>query len=502
MNRSSDIPVPVVVGIGQYTDRSNSPEKGMHPLKIMSLVAERARDDARLSSLSGVDTLYVVNILSHQYANPPAMLAELLGIHPKELAYTWIGACAPQWFVHQAGRRIVNGEAEMVLICGAEAFHSQLGSYDLKEGLAKPSGPLEIEMVGDLREPVNEMELRYDLHIPVNIYPLFENALRAARGISLAEHRREIAAFCASMSQIAARNPYSWFQKPKSADEIYTFSNENRMVAFPYSKFMCSIMNVDQGAALLMTSAQKAKSLGIAEDKFVYLRGCADASDVFFVTQRPRFYESPSVSVAVRESLRQAETSLDEITYFDFYSCFPSAPRITQRMLNLPEDDPRPLTVTGGMPYFGGPGNNYSLHAICRMVELLRKEPQCFGIVQALSWYISKHSVGIYSSTRGNRPWIPVDSEVYHRELEQIVGPEMVVEADGKACVETYTVIYDRVGIPVRGLIIGRQKDGRRFISYSEPDQDTLKLMTEEEIIGRSGTVIHQRATGLNLFRF
>jgi acetyl-CoA C-acetyltransferase len=502
MSGLKDVPIPVIVGIAQYTHRLNSSDKDLHPLKIMSLVAKRAREDAGLLTLSEVDTLYVVNILSHQYANPPSMLAELLGIYPKETGYTGIGACAPQWFVHQAGRRIVNREAELVLICGAEAFHARSKVLDLRQDLAKASTSRIVKMVGDLRQPSSEMELRYDLNLPVNIYPLFENALRAAKGISISKHRPKIADFCARMSEIAAKNPYSWFQQPRTADEICTVSDENRMIAFPYSKFMCSIMNVDQGAAVLMTSTQKAKSLGIPKDKFVYLRGCADASDIWFVSRRPRFYESPSVHVAVKEALKQASVSLDEISYFDFYSCFPCAPRITQRMLNLPEDDPRPLTVNGGMPYFGGPGNNYSLHAICRMVEILRQKPDSLGMVQALSWYISKHSVGIYSGTSGDRPWIPVDSESYQRELDLIVGPEVVAEAKGEAYVETYTVIYDRQGFPAQGIIIGRQEDGRRFIAHSEQDQDTLKLMTEEELIGTRGTAVHQEATGLNLFKF
>lgn len=502
MGSLKDIPIPVIVGISQYTNRSNSPDKDLHPLKIMSLVAEGAKEDAGLLTLSEVDTLYVVNILSHQYDDPPSMLAELLDIHPKETGYTGIGACAPQWFVHQAGRRIVNRETEIVLICGAEAFHTSSNILDLGQHLSEASKPRIARMVGDPREPSNKMELSYGLNLPAYVYPLFENALRAAEGISISKHRCEIADFCARMSEVAAKNPYSWFQKPRTADEIYTVSDENRMIAFPYSKFMCSIMNVNQGAAVLVTSAQKAKSLGISEDKYVYLRGCADASDVWFVSQRPRFYESPSVRVAAEETLKQAEVSLDDINYFDFYSCFPCAPRITQRELNIRQDDPRFTTITGGMPYFGGPGNNYSLHAICRMVEILRQDSGALGMVQALSWYISKHSVGIYSATRGDKPWIPVNSDSYQRELDRIAGTEVVAEAKGKAYIETYTVIYDRQGFPMQGIIIGRQEDGRRFIAHSEQDRDTFKLMTEEEIIGRKGTVTHQTTTGLNLFKF
>jgi acetyl-CoA C-acetyltransferase len=500
MSSLTNIPIPVIAGVGQYTEHFKYDV--LDPLRMISLVADYVREDAGLTSLSKVDTLYVVNILSTQHSNPPAKLAELLGIHPAEMGYSWIGACAPQWFVHQAGKRIVNGEAELVLICGAEAFHSRAKGLDMKQEVTKGLSSRDMKMAGDLREPLTEMELKYGLSLPINIYPLFENALRVAEGISISEHRREIANFCAQMSKIASKNPYAWFQEPKSADEIYTISEGNRMVAFPYSKFMCSIMNVNQAAALIVTSLQKAKDLGIPEDKLVYLRGCADASDVWFVSQRPRFHESPSVRVAVEKALEQAGVSIDQISYFDFYSCFPCAPRITRRMLGISEDDPRPSTVIGGMPYFGGPGNNYSLHAICQMVEILRREPQSLGMVQSLSWYISRHSVGIYSGVMGESPWIPQSAESYQKELDQLRGPEIVTEADGKAYIETYNIIYDKEGITTGGLVIGQLEDGRRFIAHTEPERDILELMTKEEVIGRWGRVTNQKSTGLNLFKF
>ena len=64
----------------------------------------------------------------------------------------------------------------------------------------------------------------------------------------------------------------------------------------------------------------------------------------------------------------------------------------------LADDDPRGLTLTGGLPYFGGPGNSYSLHGIAETVTQMRDKPGRFGFVGANGGIMSKYSVGIYST--------------------------------------------------------------------------------------------------------
>jgi len=355
-------------------------------------------------------------------------------------------------------------------------------------------------MVGDLREPLTNLEIRYKMTLPIHIYPLFENALRHHENLSLDEHRNEIGSFCAGFSQIADRNPYAWFTDRKSSDEIASLSTENRMISFPYLKLMCSIMDVDQSAAIFMTDEETARGLGIPRDKWIYLWGCGDASDIWHVSERTDFHSSPSVKMAAEKAMEQAGVSLEEIEYLDFYSCFPCAPRITRNMLGISKDDPRPLTVTGGMPYFGGPGNNYALHAICRMVELLRENPRKFGMVQALSWFISKHSVGIYSKMPPKSPFKPIDPKTYQKDLDRLSGPEIVEEASGKGFVETYTVIHNREGRPVSSIIIGRLEDGRRFLARAEEAEEVYREMMAKEMIGEPGRVKTQEGT--NVFTF
>jgi acetyl-CoA C-acetyltransferase len=317
----------------------------------------------------------------------------------------------------------------------------------------------------------------------------------------VAEHRRELGEFCAGLSAIAGKNPYSWFRNPRTPDEIREVTPSNRMISFPYTKSMCSIMDVDQAAALFMTTVKTARDLGISEEKWIYPIGSGDASDIWHVTERENFYSSPSVKVAADMAMEQSGVSLEEIDYLELYSCFPCAPRIVRNMLQIPKDDPRPLTVTGGMSYFGGPGNNYALHGICKMVELLRNDPHKIGLVHALSWYISKHSVGIYSGDAERSSDNPISAEFYQSRLSMLrqKGPKLVDEARGRATVETYTMFHDRESRPLRAVFAAKQNDGSRFLAQTD-EESILTAMMEEEIIGEEGRV--QRKNGINIIKF
>ena len=180
-------------------------------------------------------------------------------------------------------------------------------------------------MLGDLREPFTVPELQYGLILPIHIYPLFENALRQHESLSMEDLRKELGDSYSHFSSIAASNKYAWFQTPKSSQEISTPSDNNPIISFPYTKLMCSIMQVDQAAALFLTDEQTAQQLGVPKEKWIYLLGSGNASNILHVSQRMNYYSSPAVKVAVEKALEQAEISLDDIDLFDFYSYFPSA---------------------------------------------------------------------------------------------------------------------------------------------------------------------------------
>jgi acetyl-CoA C-acetyltransferase len=172
-----------------------------------------------------------------------------------------------------------------------------------------------------------------------------------------------------------------------------------------------------------------------------------------------------------------------DIGFFDFYSCFPIAVANVADALGLAPDDPRKLSVTGGLPYFGGAGNNYSMHAIATMVDRLRQAPGNYGLVGANGGVLSKYSAAVYSTRPA--PWQPSLNHAIAAELELVPDEPLTENAEGWATIVSYTIGYDN-GQPKFGVILGRTGDGRRFFALTpEGDEQTLAELQHDEVIGR-----------------
>ena len=491
--------IPVIVGVGQTVNRPKTMKEIREPANLIEAAVRRAAQDAGAEgALAKTDLLGVVNILSWSYADPPARVAEGIGARPGIRWYTGVGACGPQWMLGGAADKIAEGEVKIAVICGAESYASRSTARKCNERPPWKREPGTLNLVGDTRAATTPIEERHGLVVPSDVYALFENARRYAKNQSLEEQRREIGELYADMSRVAAKNPYAWFPRERSTDDFCTISDRNRMIAFPYTKLMCSMIFVDQAAAVLMMSLAEARRRKIPEEKYVYPVGYGEAWDLWFVTHRRNLHDSPCAKAAVEMALAQAGTPLNEVDFLDFYSCFPCVPRIVRDALEIKPTDPRPLTVTGGMSNFGGPGNNYSLHAVCRMAEILREQPGKTGLVQSVSWFLHKHAVGVYRSGPCPEAWKRVDKGPFFRELESLESPEIIETPEGEATVESYTAVYQG-GEPGYGFVIGRTLEGARFLARVEDDPDTLSAMTREEVIGRKGKV-RQSPAGTNLF--
>jgi acetyl-CoA C-acetyltransferase len=494
--------LPILVGVGQYTNRFDDLADALEPLEMMVRVARQAEEDAGCKGLLGrLDSVGVANILSWSYGDAPGLLAEAVGAQPTDKTYTTVGATAPQWLINRTAERIARGEARLALVAGAEAMRSMVrlrASGQRRSRRWRHWTPPEA-MAGDPRVGSTDIEIRHGANAPLRIYPLFENAIRAHKGRSIADHQQRLAALCARLAQVAKDNPFAWFRDGKTAEEIGTVTPENRMICFPYPKYMNAIMEVDQAAAVIMTNVGTAQELGIPRGKWVYIWGCADAIDLWYLSERLNYYSSPALALVGRRVLEMAGLSIDEIDWFDLYSCFPCAVEIVRDMLGIGEDDPRPITLAGGLPYFGGPGNNYSLHAVCAMVERLRGEPERKALVSAMGWYFTKHAQGIYSGMPLEREWRRADSPQDQAELDAMPHPTLVEAAHGVGAVETYTVVFDRAGEPKFGIVFGRLETGGRFIANAEPDPELLRWMTQEEMVGRRAKVRHDAETGRNI---
>ncbi|HEX5776590.1 MAG TPA: acetyl-CoA acetyltransferase [Caulobacteraceae bacterium] len=504
---------PVLIGAGQFTYRSSAAESPT-PLQLLKIAAERAAQDAGLAvgDLAGLDALAVVGFTIDapgqlaqmpipRLKNPPASFAKAVGAAPRWSAYSHMGGNTPQQVVNALCERIASGESELALVVGAEFLGSLMkrvkagASFD-GYGDDEQDEPLRI---GDGRPGVTPYEAAHGLNFPTNTYPLFENALRARDGRSIEDHNRRMGELFAPFTTVAAKNPYSWFPVERTAEELVTVSDDNRMVGFPYPKYLNAIIQVDQSAGVLIASVKKARELGVPEDRWVFLHGCADAADLWYPLERQNYHSSPAMRLTGKQALEMAEITMDEVKFIDLYSCFPSAVEIGAESLGLALDDPRGFTLTGGLPYFGGPGNNYAMHAIAEVMAKLRANPGEWGLTTANGWFLTKQSTGVYSTNRVEGRWRREDPKVIQRQIDALPHPEIVEAPEGRATVETYTVIHAREGYR-DGVVIGRDEQGRRFVAVTPNDEATLRDLESREGVGRTGTVARHEDGKRNLF--
>lgn len=482
---------PVVVGVGQLTNHIKTLDDAIEPMEMMVRVAQAAAEDAGSRDLIWkIDSLQVVNLLSWQYPDAPGLLAEKLGIAPAQQVYTAVGGNTPQMLVNQTSEAIVKGEIKLALLTGAECGATR--SMARKQSAMLPwdvRGTPE-NVVGDQRIGFNDSESRHGAMAPIRMYPLFENAIRAHLGQTIEEHQHYVAKLCSRFTQVAAKHPNAWFPIARTPEEIETVSPQNRWVCFPYPKLMNAIMEVNQSAAVLLTGSETAKELGIPEEKWVYVHGGGEANDKWFVSDRVNYHRSPAIKAATSRALSQAGLTVDDIDFFDLYSCFPSAVQMGLDALGLTTEEPRDVTVTGGLPYFGGAGNNYVMHSIATTVERLRENPEQKALVTALGWFATKHAAGVYSSKPPTGEWVRTDPKVDQATVEAMESPPFTADASGDATIETYTVCFGRDGEPETGIVVGRLNDGgARFFANTPADKELLWSMTREEFVGRPGVV-------------
>lgn len=487
----NDERTPILVGVAQTVQRDAAPGEARGPVDMMVDCSREAAEDAGLtpSALGEIDSLGVVDVLGGQYKDVGAFLAERLEVRPPDLHRPPAGGNTPQYLVNRAAARIASGESRMALITGAEALASMAQASKLKKPLAWAerdgvvAGTQPPDFVGTAK-----WEVPYGFLLPVSTYPHFETALRAHYGHSPEFHQQYLGELFSRFSEVAATNPYAWFQKARSAKEIATETPENRFVGYPYTKYMNAHIRVDQGAALLMMSVARAKQLGVPESRWVYLHGCGDANDHWYVANRANLHSSPAIATIGRAALKMAGLTIDQIAYLDLYSCFPSAVEIGRDELGIASDDPRPLTVTGGLPYHGGPANNYVSHSIATMARKLRDDPGSFGLCTGLGWYITKHSIGIYSTAPIEKNWQREDPDQLQARVDALPSVELDLESSGAGTVESYTVIHGREGAE-KGVVTGRFANGKRFLAHTPDDPKLWEWMKTEEMVGRKGTV-------------
>ncbi len=478
---------PILVGVAQNEQRIETWEEHKEPLELMFAALQSAAIDCGNPKVLEAATALRVVRGRWPYTNPAGVLRERLNLPGAETAITQFGGNYVQTLVNQSALDIQAGTHDVVLITGAECGNTQAKAK-------RAGGKLRWEALGGAPDRVygedipmaHPEELRCQIGAPIQLYAMFENALchalHGAGAEARAKHMQSVAELWSNFSQVAAHNPHAWMREPKSPEELLTLSSTNRPVSMPYPKFLNSNNSVDQGAALIMCSTDKARQLGISEDRWVYLWAGTDAHDTYFVSNRDNLYSSPAIRHAGNRCLELAGLNSTDLHNVDLYSCFPVAVQVAARELGLTHR--RPLTVTGGLTFAGGPLNNYVMHSIATTVDLARTQPGSRNLVTANGGFLTKHAFGVYSSEPPAQPFA-------HEDLQNRVDAEPtreVVEGfSGTACVESYTLMYDGQG-PRTGHVAALTADGKRvWGSIHDPDQ-----VTELEQQGLEGKVIER----------
>ncbi|MBS4729780.1 acetyl-CoA acetyltransferase [Mycobacterium sp. SM1] len=473
-----DPKTPVLIGYGQVNQRDET--AGIEPVDLM---AAAAREAAASRVLRAVDSIRVVNLLSAHYRDPGLLLAERIGADNPATTYSGIGGNVPQSLVNQACLDIRHGRAGVVLIAGGETWrtktHLRARGGELRWTRQDESVPM-ARVVEDNVPLAGPAELRIRLDRPAYVYPMVEQALRIAAGEPMEDHRRRIGELWARFNAVAVHNPHAWIRRPVSADDIWRPSWQNRMISWPYTKLMNSNNMVDQAAALILTSVEEAARLQVPSERWVYPQAGTDGHDTYAIAERAELHRSPAIRVAGARALELAGLSIDDIDYVDLYSCFPSAVQVAAAELGLPIDDPaRPLTVTGGLTFAGGPWSNYVTHAIATMAELLVANPGRRGLVTANGGYLTKHSFGVYAT----EPPREFRWENPQPVIDRVPAREAVTEWEGVGTVEAWTTPFDREGRPEKAFLAIRTPGGARTLA-TIADPAAAEVTVHEDIAG------------------
>jgi acetyl-CoA C-acetyltransferase len=489
---------PVVVGAGQSSERLGEP--GYRRRSPVDLAADAAREALadtgadQAAVAAAVDTVAGVRQFENSAPgaraplgrsdNYPRSVAGRIGASPVRAVLEVSGGQAPQHLVNEFAATIAAGRAEVVLLFGSEAM-STAEHYATADEADRPDFTEHAE--GSLEDRGHGLKGMMSRHLAAHgltgapsQYALIDNARRARLKQTREEYAAAMGALFAPFTRIAAANPHASAPVERTAGELVTPTEANRPIADPYTRYIVAREKVNQGAAVLLMSVAAARRLGIPEDRWVFLHGHADLRERTLM-ERADLSASPAAVMAARHALELAGIAAADLATIDLYSCFPAPVFNICDGLGIAPDDPRGLTLTGGLPFFGGAGNNYSMHAIAETVWRARGNPGSFGFVGANGGIMSKYSAGVYAAAPA--PWAPDRSADLQSEIDGWAAPGEAVRADGWATVETYTVRHSRGGRRT-GIVIGRlEADGRRFVATGD-DDSLLGLLTSGEAFG------------------
>ena len=484
--------VPVIIGVGQINDRPEDPELGMDSAGLMVAALHLAEQDAGGDVLARLDSLAIVDQISFRdLGNLCEPLAKAIGANP-HISYQSEAphGDTPIRLLNEAANRIGAGEVTLAAVVGGEALRTAAARFAAR---TKRDG----ERHNALRSAASQREpgylQSYGLSAPVDVYPIYENAGRAAYGQTLAEGQAETGILWAQLSEVAESSEGAWIRKAMSSDEILTPGPKNRPLAFPYTKLTVANSSVNQGAAFIVASLAEARRRGIPEDRVIYVGMGAAAKEEANILRRDRFDRSVSMETAIRRTLALNAMTIDDLDLVELYSCFPCVPKMARRILGWPLD--QPASVFGGLTFGGGPIANYMSHAVVAMVQRLRAQERN-GFLFANGGYATDNHCILISSRPITAAQFPQDFD-YQAEADAAreAVPALAKDYVGSAVVESYTVFHDPTGHPAGGVVVARTPDGQRtlcHINVQDPAMIAFFMGGQIEPVSRQGCIVVQ----------
>ena len=488
--------MPVIVGTGQVNDRPQDPRQGLDPVGLMAEALRRADADAGGGWLQDSQSLGIVGQIAWPHINPvAAKVADALGIAPDHVEETTPHGDNPVRLLNEAANRIGAGEAVVCAVTGGEALRTAGGLAKMKaaEEAARDPQKAQAPEHNALRDASHRRKVgyaqSYGLVVPVDVYPLYENAFRAAQGQSLAQGQAESGAIWAGFSRVAADTDSAWIREPREPEEIIAVDADNRPIAFPYTKLQVANSSVNQGAGFIVTSLAEARRRGVPEDRIVYVGAGASAFEPDSILARDSYAASAGMETSIRKAMEFNGLTVADLDHVELYSCFPCVPKLARRTLGWPLD--RPMTVFGGLTFGGGPIGNYMSHAIACMVEKLRAGGT--GLLFANGGYATHSHTIVLSSQPFEGVAFPQDFDC-NTAAEEARGDVPLLDKDyaGPATIESYTVHYRRDGSPRMGTIVARSPQGARTLAIvPAADSGTIALLTggDVEPVGMAGSI-------------
>ena len=467
-----------------YHDTRTAP----HPRLQMGMIAKRALADAGLVATQ-LDAIACVDPLSWTYADLEKKISRDIGCDDK-ITTIWkpAGGTTPQDLLHDITIAMREKRLETAIIMGAEAMRTRRKAVRAGQ---EPDWPARDKSVSPMRGQkafTSEWESRHGLRLPIQVFPLLENAIGHANKRSAQQQIRMAAALLNKNAKVAAHNPNAWFRDAPSASDIAEVTAENRMISFPYTKRMNAIMDVDQAAAVVIVSDRfLAKNPHLRLTAAAVLGG-AGAEEIWNPLQRYSLSHSPAMQTALLAALEYGGLDTKDIDAFDFYSCFPAPIQLALAALDINQDDPRPFTITGGLAYAGGPGNNYVMHALATALEQLREKPSQRILITGVGMANTKHAATLLSHATD----IPTRATglTQYRLPTTEEALEVATEANGLCSVVSYTVEYDRNSEPVNVIYILDTQDGRRAIANAKDPINEACVVLSSDPIDKQGDLI------------